>query len=245
MATKSETATGVATGGITAEALAKLKAPFSEDDVYFREGFYDKTLEDYVPIAYVNWPLLVDRLDEVDPNWEHSVQPLRFEHMVSPEGNNLVHISATATVTVLGVSRQAIASVYINRERDLASAAEKAETNALKRAIAKFGPGRQLYEKEGMTEDEAKTAMRAKGSGAATPRAPRAAAATASAGGGEGQPLTVKMKGAFFGMAKSGGFNGDVQALLDAHFGEGKKTEDSNFTRAEVDSVFDTYGNKR
>lgn len=125
-----------ATSTSMADPFARLKEPFPEEQTKLGEvhasGFRGTIVE---------WNYICDRIEEVDPRWEHRIE-CRYH---GPIGNKMV-IEVTAHLSILGVSRMGHSAGAVTAD-GLGDAAKRIETDALKRAASKFGVARYLYAK--------------------------------------------------------------------------------------------------
>lgn len=112
------------------EILVELAKPFAPNEIKQREGFRDKTGKVHM-LRYVDWKTVADRLDAVYPTWGYSCsQPQAMGE----------YVAVSALITIEGVSREGIGT-----GPNTPDGTKKAESDALKRAAAKFGIGRDLY----------------------------------------------------------------------------------------------------
>ena len=86
-------------------------------------------------VEYVEWHTVADILDEIAPNWSHTVKDIR------PIGEI---VTVTVAISINGVTREGIGTGKALTETGI----KKAEHDALKRAAVKFGIARELYKKE-------------------------------------------------------------------------------------------------
>jgi hypothetical protein len=86
-------------------------------------------------VEYVEWHTVADILDEIAPNWGHSVKDIRSIGEI---------ITVTVAITIDGVTREGIGTGRAINETGI----KKAEHDALKRAAVKFGIARELYKRE-------------------------------------------------------------------------------------------------
>lgn len=86
-------------------------------------------------VDYIEWHTVANILDEIAPNWAHSVKDIR------PIGDIM---TVTVAITIDGVTREGIGTGPAGSETGI----KKAEHDALKRAAVKFGIARDLYKKE-------------------------------------------------------------------------------------------------
>lgn len=115
-------------------AIERLKEPFLEAETkkgQIQANGFQGTI--------VEWNYACDRLDEVDPAWEHYTEAKYH----GPIGNKMV-VEITVTLTVLGIRRMGHSAEAATAD-EMANAAKRVETDALKRAAAKFGVARYLY----------------------------------------------------------------------------------------------------
>ena len=97
-------------------------------------------------VEYIEWHTVADILDEVAPNWTHSVKDIR------PIGNIM---TVTVAITIDGITREGIGTGRAGSETGI----KKAEHDALKRAAVKFGIARDLYKKENEVPESADTSQ--------------------------------------------------------------------------------------
>jgi hypothetical protein len=114
--------------------LKELKQHVDPDLVKRREGWRDRD-GNVQMVDYVEWHTVADILDELAPDWGHSVKDIR-------EIGNLVTV--TLAITIDGVTREGIGTGLADSEVGI----KKAEHDALKRAAVKFGIARELYKKD-------------------------------------------------------------------------------------------------
>lgn len=115
-------------------AIQRLREPFPEAETkkgQIQANGFQGTI--------VEWNYACDRLDEVDPAWEHYTEAKYH----GPIGNKMV-VEITVTLTVLGIRRMGHSAEAATAD-EMANAAKRVETDALKRAAAKFGVARYLY----------------------------------------------------------------------------------------------------
>ena len=115
-------------------AIQRLREPFLEAETkkgQIQANGFQGTI--------VEWNYACDRLDEVDPAWEHYTEAKYH----GPIGNKMV-VEITVTLTVLGIRRMGHSAEAATAD-EMANAAKRVETDALKRAAAKFGVARYLY----------------------------------------------------------------------------------------------------
>ena len=86
-------------------------------------------------VEYVEWHTVADILDEIAPNWSHTVKDIQ------PIGEI---VTVTVAISINGVTREGIGTGKAVTETGI----KKAEHDALKRAAVKFGIARELYKKE-------------------------------------------------------------------------------------------------
>ena len=121
------------------DPFARLKEPFPE--AMHKQGKMDS--EGHTG-TYVEWYDICDRIEEVDPMWQHEVTVTYG--VVAGQ----VVCSATASVSILGVTRMGHSSRVVN-PATIGKDGKSNETSALQRAAAKFGLTRYLY-KRGWSE---------------------------------------------------------------------------------------------
>ena len=119
--------------------LRELRKHVDPDLVRQREGRRD-TRGNVHMVEYIEWHTVADILDEIAPNWTHSVKDIR------PIGGIM---TVTVAITIDGVTREGIGTGRAGSETGI----KKAEHDALKRAAVKFGIARDLYKKEHDTAD--------------------------------------------------------------------------------------------
>ena len=99
-----------------------------------REGWRDR--EGSIQMAdYIEWHTVADILDQTTPNWTHEVKHI---------GQIGKIVTVTVAITIDGITREGIGTGFAGSKIDI----EKAEHDALKRAVVKFGVARELYKKE-------------------------------------------------------------------------------------------------
>jgi hypothetical protein len=114
--------------------LRELRKHVDPELVRQRQGRRD-TSGNVQMVEYIEWHTVADILDEVAPNWTHSVKDIR------PIGDIM---TVTVAITIDGVTREGIGTGRTGSETGI----KKAEHDALKRAAVKFGIARDLYKKE-------------------------------------------------------------------------------------------------
>jgi len=117
--------------------LRELRKHVDPDLVRQREGRRD-TRGNVHMVEYIEWHTVADILDEIAPNWTHSVKDIR------PIGDIM---TVTVAITIDGVTREGIGTGRARSETGI----KKAEHDALKRAAVKFGIARDLYKRENDT----------------------------------------------------------------------------------------------
>lgn len=117
--------------------LRELRKHVDPDLVRQREGRRDMRGNVYM-VEYIEWHTVADILDEIAPNWTHSVKDIR------PIGGIM---TVTVAITIDGVTREGIGTGRAGSETGI----KKAEHDALKRAAVKFGIARDLYKRENDT----------------------------------------------------------------------------------------------
>lgn len=115
------------------DPLARLKEPFREDQ--HKQGRVDST--GFVG-TFVEWYDICDRIEEVDPNWQHEV---KVDYLLV--GSKVI-VSATASIQILGVTRMGHAST-VTTSATIGRDGKATETSSLQRAASKFGLTRYLY----------------------------------------------------------------------------------------------------
>jgi hypothetical protein len=113
------------------DILRRLGEPIPEEFIRRREGWRGQNGEMRF-VDYINWHTVADLLDEVAPDWSHSVRAI-------VQIGELVAV--TASITIQGVTREGIGTGPAKSEMGI----KKAEHDALKRAAVKFGIARELY----------------------------------------------------------------------------------------------------
>ncbi|MGB7069873.1 MAG: Rad52/Rad22 family DNA repair protein [Pyrinomonadaceae bacterium] len=86
-------------------------------------------------VDYVEWHTVADILDEIAPNWAHTVKEINVIGSI---------MTITVAITIDGVTREGIGTGSADSEMGI----KKAEHDGLKRAAVKFGIARDLYKKE-------------------------------------------------------------------------------------------------
>lgn len=120
--------------------LRELKRQVDPELVKKREGWRDRN-GNVQMVDYIEWHTVADILDELAPDWGHSVKDIR-------QIGNLVTV--IVAITIDGVTREGIGTGPAESEIGI----KKAEHDALKRAAVKFGIARELYKKDpGSTTD--------------------------------------------------------------------------------------------
>ena len=117
-----------------AETLKELSQAVSPDLIRQRVGWTDPAGNEH-EVDYVEWHTVADLLDRICPNWSHEVTSIK------QIGD---FVAVTASITILGVTRQGVGTGSAYDEKGI----KKAEHDALKRAAVKFGIARELYRKE-------------------------------------------------------------------------------------------------
>lgn len=227
---------------LTVEDVKMLAGKTPEDRIAWMVGHYNRDLRKTEVLCYVPWPEVCGMLDAVDPGWGHTVQDVKLV----PVSQEKTLVFVLASITVKGVTRFAAAGETL--AVDAFDRVAGVETIALKRAAAKFGVGRDLYINEDKilrTREEAEEKAKArddefkasKGWGGGQSGGGQQ---QGSGGGGAGRTLTDPQKNLARARAKYNNFGeGDTgaEALFDAIFGDGMKTIESAFTKAEFDQV--------
>jgi len=121
------------------DILRRLSKPIQSDLIKQREGWRGHNGETHF-VDYIEWHTVADLLDQVTPDWSHSVRSLA-------QIGDLVAV--TASITIHGVTREGIGTGSAESEMGI----KKAEHDALKRAAIKFGIARELYKHAGDEED--------------------------------------------------------------------------------------------
>src|SRR5687767_1010051 len=114
--------------------LRELKKHVDPNLVKQREGWRDRD-GNVQMVDYVEWHTVADILDEVAPNWAHTVKDIR------QIGDLMI---VTVAISIDGVTREGVGTGLAQSEMGI----KKAEHDALKRAAVKFGIARELYKKE-------------------------------------------------------------------------------------------------
>jgi len=114
--------------------LRELRKHVDPELVRQREGRRDNSGNVHM-VEYIEWHTVADILDEVAPNWTHTVKDIR------PIGDIM---TVTVAITIDGITREGVGTGRARSETGI----KKAEHDALKRAAVKFGIARDLYKKE-------------------------------------------------------------------------------------------------
>ncbi len=114
--------------------LSELRKTVDPNLIRQRAGRRDRNGNVHM-VEYVEWHTVADILDELAPNWSHSVKDIR------PIGDI---ITITVAITIDGVTREGVGTGKVFSETGI----KKAEHDALKRAAVKFGIARELYKRE-------------------------------------------------------------------------------------------------
>jgi hypothetical protein len=121
-----------------ADIIRRLSEPFSPDVVQWKPGVVSKDRTRAMALAYVDSREYMNRLDQADPGWsdEYLIQPL-------PD-----RILVVCRLTVGGVTRTGDGECLLadTRGETEENALTSASAQAFKRACAKFGLGRYLYD---------------------------------------------------------------------------------------------------
>src|SRR5215470_13969974 len=117
--------------------LRELRKHVDPELVRQREGRRDNSGNVHM-VEYIEWHTVADILDEVAPNWTHTVKDIRAI------GDIMI---VTVAITIDGVTREGVGTGRARSETGI----KKAEHDALKRAAVKFGIARDLYKKENET----------------------------------------------------------------------------------------------
>ncbi len=104
--------------------LRELRKHVDPELVRQREGRRDMRGNVHM-VEYIEWHTVADILDEVAPNWTHSVKDIR------PIGNIM---TVTVAITIDGITREGIGTGRAGSETGI----KKAEHDALKRAAVKL-----------------------------------------------------------------------------------------------------------
>lgn len=133
---KNETEAPEESGNILnfSSTLRELRKNVDRNLLRHREGWRDKD-GNVRTIEYIEWHTVADILDEIAPNWAHTVKDIR------PIGD---FMTVTVAITIDGVTREGIGTGSARSEMGI----KKAEHDALKRAAVKFGIARDLYKRE-------------------------------------------------------------------------------------------------
>ncbi|MDR7574509.1 MAG: Rad52/Rad22 family DNA repair protein [Armatimonadota bacterium] len=121
-----------------AQALAKLLEPFPAEKVQWKPGAISPDRTRALGLAYVDQRDYMARLDEVDPAWQDEYQVITAADRVM----------VVCRLTVQGITRTGDGEAPLTTERGEQdeNALTSASAQAFKRACAKFGLGRYLYE---------------------------------------------------------------------------------------------------
>ena len=119
--------------------LRELRKHVDPDLVRQREGRRD-TRGNVHMVEYIEWHTVADILDEIAPNWTHSVKDIRAIGEI---------MTVTVAITIDGITREGIGTGRARSETGI----KKAEHDALKRAAVKFGIARDLYKRENYTSE--------------------------------------------------------------------------------------------
>ena len=122
--------------------LKELRKNLDPELLRHREGWRDRS-GNVRTIEYVEWHSVADILDEVAPNWVHTIKDIRAIGDVA---------IVTVAITIDGVTREGIGTGSAKSETGI----KKAEHDALKRAAVKFGIARGLYKREFAPQTSAK-----------------------------------------------------------------------------------------
>ena len=161
-------------------------------------------------VEYVEWHTVADILDEMAPNWEHTVKS------IMPIGEI---ITVTVAITVNGVTREGIGTGRAGSETGI----KKAEHDALKRAAVKFGIARELYKREFDSIDQIEPAV---------DEAPRAALPSADpVAKSLGDMVTAKQLGMIRALAREGNIDAEAEcgSMLGCRVDELSKRAASDF----------------
>jgi hypothetical protein len=237
----STTATALTLGGLTPDDIALLEAPFPEEQVGWRVGSYNRDLGKKEVLSYAPWSAYVERLNQIDPNWSYLVESSELSLLGSNQFGAKYGMVFKVALTIKGVTRYAVGA-------GLGEPSEKydpfemtvmgAESDTLKRACAKFGLGKQFYEKNLMTREEAEAKA---GSGNTRPSPSRPSggntAAPRSSGGGSGFQMNPAQAKRAYAIARDKGFDGDncVNDYVASVYSD--KDRDSFFSREEMDTL--------
>lgn len=232
--------------GLTPEDVRILTEPFPESEVGYRVGSFNRETRQREILAYAPWAAYVHKLNTVDPSWSYKI--LKSEtHLLEP---GQVGFEIEVALTIKGITRQAIAAGLIDKTSTgffpFEMGVMGAESDALKRAAAKFGVGLQFYEnKVLLTREEAeqKAAEQDKkfsgggsSSAGARPASTGGGTRPASTGGGSGTfQLSEGRRKRLYAIAKHAGFESPSDYLA-ANF-PGYPAEDGFFTVEQVEAV--------
>lgn len=117
-----------------AATLKELRKNVDPKLIKQREGWRDRN-GNVKMVDYVEWHTIADILDDVAPDWAHTVKDIK-------EIGDIMTV--TVAITIDGVTREGIGTGNAHNEMGI----KKAEHDALKRAAVKFGIARDLYKKE-------------------------------------------------------------------------------------------------
>lgn len=126
-----------------ANVLNRLSRPIPKEYVRQRVGWTDRSGHEH-EIDYIEWHTVADLLDQVHPEWSHAVKDIRQIGEL---------IAVTASITILGVTREGVGTGSAYDEKGI----KKAEHDALKRAAVKFGIARELYKRDDDDANETQT----------------------------------------------------------------------------------------
>jgi hypothetical protein len=124
-----------ATGSLSAEDLAILKAPFPRDSLGVKVQSYSKDRTRVMLVLYLQHTDVQDRLEQVDPAWTSEVTS-------EERAGDTVYVRTR--LTLKGVSRENVGE---------GGDPKAAYSDALKRAAMLFGVGRYLYDSETVWAD--------------------------------------------------------------------------------------------
>ena len=120
-----------------ADIIRRLSEPFEPGAVQWKPGVVSKDRTRAMALAYVDSREYMSRLDEADPGWSD-------EYQVIPLQDRIVVI---CRLTVAGITRTGDGECLLDtRGETEENALTSASAQAFKRACAKFGLGRYLYD---------------------------------------------------------------------------------------------------
>jgi predicted nucleic acid-binding Zn finger protein len=121
-----------------ADIIRRLSEPFSPSDVMWKPGAISKDRTRAMAVAYVDSREYMNRLDQADPGWSD-------EYQVIPLPDRVLVI---CRLTIGGITRTGDGECLLadTRGETEENALTSASAQAFKRACAKFGLGRYLYD---------------------------------------------------------------------------------------------------